>query len=114
MLRFSKKPKISFCRYYSNFDKNELNKFDKFAQNFRDPNGSMKMLHKMNPVRTKFIRNIAISHYKIDKNEPFPLQNKLVLDVGCGGGLLSEVSKTFTTIFVDLKNRVAINSPWRD
>jgi len=63
----------------SNIDQSELEKFDAIAQNWWDPDGEFKPLHAINPLRMNFIK----THIE-------DLRAKSVLDVGCGGGILSE------------------------
>lgn len=48
------------------------------------------MLHQLNPVRVKYIRSHVIDHFGGDQNDPLPLKQFRVADVGCGGGILSE------------------------
>ena len=67
----------------------EIQKFSKMADEWWDPNGKFKPLHKFNPVRIKYIKNYLINHFNI-KNKHIPLKNLNILDIGCGGGLLSE------------------------
>mgnify|MGYP001441222082 CR=1 FL=1 len=67
----------------------EIQKFSKMADEWWDPNGKFKPLHKFNPVRIKYIKNYLINHFNI-KNKYIPLKNLNILDIGCGGGLLSE------------------------
>tara|TARA_B100000767_G_scaffold270222_1_gene293504 strand:- start:637 stop:1272 length:636 start_codon:yes stop_codon:yes gene_type:complete len=43
-----------------------------------------------NPIRIEHILNISLNYFKIDENEKFPLKNLKILDIGCGGGLISE------------------------
>lgn len=62
----------------SNVDLSEIKKFDEFSKDWWDPNGSMKPLHQLNPLRLNFIKDHA------------DISGKTVLDVGCGAGLLSE------------------------
>ena len=70
-------------------NKAEVNKFDKIADEWWDPKGKFKPLHKFNPVRIQFIKDNVQEHFKI-KNDFEPFKGLRILDVGCGGGLLSE------------------------
>ena len=70
-------------------NKAEVNKFDKIADEWWDPKGKFKPLHKFNPVRIQFIKDNVKEHFKI-KNDFEPFKGLRILDVGCGGGLLSE------------------------
>ena len=70
-------------------DKIEIEKFSKIAEEWWNPNGKFKPLHKFNPVRIKYIKENIVSDLKI-KNKYKPLNGLRVLDIGCGGGLLSE------------------------
>ena len=60
------------------------------AKDWWNPNGKFKPLHLFNPARIKFIKEKLISHFKIDINNEKPLKQLKILDIGCGGGLLSE------------------------
>jgi len=70
-------------------NKKEIEKFSKMAEEWWDPNGKFKPLHKFNPIRIRYIKDNIIDHFNlINKNKPL---NKInILDIGCGGGLLSE------------------------
>ena len=70
-------------------NKKEIEKFSKIASEWWDPNGKFKPLHKFNPVRIKYIKENAIKHFNI-KPRSLPLSKLKILDIGCGGGLLSE------------------------
>ena len=70
-------------------NKKEIEKFSKIASEWWDPEGKFKPLHKFNPVRIKYIKDNSIKHFKVKSNY-FPLRNLKILDIGCGGGLLSE------------------------
>ena len=70
-------------------NKKEIEKFSKIAEEWWDPNGKFKPLHKFNPIRIKYIRDTILSEFKI-KKEHGPFKGLSILDIGCGGGLLSE------------------------
>ena len=55
-----------------------------------DPNGASAMLHKLNPVRLAYIRDMIDMHWQADEHGFRPLEGKNALDVGCGAGLLAE------------------------
>ena len=67
----------------------EIEKFSKMAEEWWDPNGKFKPLHKFNPSRIQYIKSLVNERYKL-KNDKKPFQGLSVLDIGCGGGLLSE------------------------
>ena len=73
----------------STINKEEIEKFSKMASQWWDPNGKFKPLHKFNPVRIGYIKNSIIKHFKL-KHSTNPLKKINILDIGCGGGLLSE------------------------
>ena len=70
-------------------NKKEIDKFSKMADEWWDPEGKFKPLHKFNPVRIKYIKENIINHFKL-KNKFRSLSGINILDIGCGGGLLSE------------------------
>ena len=67
----------------------EINKFNKIADEWWNPEGKFKPLHKFNPTRIKYIKKNIIDHFKNNKKNN-PLSGLKILDIGCGGGLLSE------------------------
>ena len=71
-------------------NKLEIEKFSKLAKDWWNPNGKFKPLHLFNPVRINFIREKLISHFNLYANSSHPLKKLKILDIGCGGGLLSE------------------------
>ena len=73
----------------STINKKEIEKFSKMAEEWWNPEGKFKPLHKFNPIRIRYIKENLIEHFKI-KNTFCPLKNIDILDIGCGGGLLSE------------------------
>jgi len=74
----------------STVNKDEIEKFSKLADEWWDINGKFKPLHMFNPTRIEYILDISLSHFKIAKNKKFPFTNLKILDIGCGGGLISE------------------------
>lgn len=74
----------------STIDAAEVDKFDRLAAEWWDPNGKFKPLHKFNPVRLSFLRQTLARHARRDPKAEAPLAGLRILDIGCGGGLLSE------------------------
>ena len=70
-------------------NKKEIEKFSKIAEEWWNIEGKFKPLHKFNPLRIKYIKQKVMSHYNISLKSK-PLKNIELLDIGCGGGLLSE------------------------
>ena len=70
-------------------NKLEIAKFSKIAAEWWSPNGQFKPLHKFNPIRIKYLKENIIEHFKL-KQTNSPLKGLNILDIGCGGGLLSE------------------------
>ena len=70
-------------------NKKEIEKFSKIADEWWDPNGKFKPLHKFNPIRIKYIKHNIIKNFKLNSKNT-PLKNIDILDIGCGGGLLAE------------------------
>ena len=73
----------------SSVNKKEIEKFSKMAAEWWDPKGKFKPLHKFNPIRIKYIRDNIVSNFKLNGTSK-PLKKIDILDIGCGGGLLSE------------------------
>ncbi|MDC0533582.1 bifunctional 2-polyprenyl-6-hydroxyphenol methylase/3-demethylubiquinol 3-O-methyltransferase UbiG [Candidatus Pelagibacter sp.] len=73
----------------STINKKEIEKFSRMAEEWWNPSGKFKPLHKFNPIRIAYIRDNIIKTLKLkDKNKP--LEKIKILDIGCGGGLLAE------------------------
>lgn len=68
----------------------EAERFGRLAEDWWDPNGASSMLHRLNPVRLKYVRDQIDQHWQCDECGRTPLAGKTALDVGCGAGLLAE------------------------
>lgn len=68
----------------------EIARFTAMAEAWWDTGGKFRPLHQLNPVRVQFIRENVCRHFGLDATADKPFQGLDVLDVGCGGGLLSE------------------------
>lgn len=88
-------------------NKKEIEKFSKIAEEWWNPVGKFKPLHKFNPIRIKYIKDHVVDHFKL-ANKKKPLEKINILDIGCGGGLLSEpmqrLGGSVTGIDASIKN----------
>ena len=75
-------------------NKGEIQKFSKLAEEWWDVNGKFKPLHKFNPIRIKYILDNIYKKFGINASSATPLKNLDILDIGCGGGLVSEPMAT--------------------
>ena len=66
-------------------NKEEIQKFSKLSEEWWDVNGKFKPLHMFNPIRIEYITKNIKKHFKINS-----LEGLKILDIGCGGGLISE------------------------
>jgi len=71
-------------------NKEEIQKFSKLADEWWDVNGKFKPLHMFNPIRIEYILDEITKHFKLDRETKLLLKNLEILDIGCGGGLISE------------------------
>ena len=71
-------------------NKEEIQKFSNLADEWWDVNGKFKPLHMFNPIRIEYILSEISKHFKIDGKKKSILDNLKILDIGCGGGLISE------------------------
>jgi len=71
-------------------DPKQIAYFTSMAEEWWNPDGRFKTLHQLNPVRLKFICDRVCNHFDRNPEKHLPLDGLRVLDIGCGGGLLSE------------------------
>ena len=71
-------------------DQSEVDRFSAMAAEWWSPTGKFRPLHKFNPVRLAYIRDRICENFGRDPRSPRPLAGLRILDIGCGGGLLSE------------------------
>jgi len=71
-------------------NKEEIQKFSKLADEWWDVNGKFKPLHMFNPIRILYITDTIRNHFNIKKDKTNYLEGLNILDIGCGGGLISE------------------------
>jgi 2-polyprenyl-6-hydroxyphenyl methylase/3-demethylubiquinone-9 3-methyltransferase len=74
----------------STVDADEVARFERLAATWWDPRGKMGVLHKFNPVRLGFIKEAACRRFDRDPKRLDSLAGLRILDIGCGGGILSE------------------------
>lgn len=74
----------------STIDEAEVERFSRMADEWWDPAGKFRPLHKFNPVRLTYIRDQVSARFGRDSSEPLPFKGLRFLDIGCGGGLLCE------------------------
>ena len=74
----------------ANLDAAEVGQFARQAGSWWDTKGPFRPLHQIGPVRLQFIRDAALQHFSLSKGGLKPLRGLNVLDIGCGGGLISE------------------------
>src|ERR1700748_3836968 len=75
---------------HTSIDPAEVERFSRIAAEWWDPKGKFAPLHKFNPTRLSFIRDQALHRFGRDERARRPFEGLLLLDIGCGGGLLSE------------------------
>jgi len=71
-------------------DPDEIERFAAMAADWWDPKGKFRPLHQLNPPRLEFIRDRLCRHFRRDAMAAGPLKGLRILDIGCGGGLLTE------------------------
>ena len=92
----------------STINKEEIQKFSRLADEWWDVNGKFKPLHMFNPIRIEYITSMLKQHFKINNSETNFLNGLNILDIGCGGGLISEpmarLGAKVTGIYASEKN----------
>lgn len=68
----------------------EIARFDAIADDWWDPDGDFRPLHRLNPVRVDYVRDAFIRHFCLDATADRPFEGLALLDIGCGGGLVAE------------------------
>src|SRR6478609_11371575 len=88
-------------------DPADVARFSAIAAEWWDPHGKFAPLHRFNPVRLSFIREEAVDRFGRDPAARAPFEGLRLLDIGCGGGLLSEPMRRlgFTVTGVDASKR---------
>jgi 2-polyprenyl-6-hydroxyphenyl methylase/3-demethylubiquinone-9 3-methyltransferase len=81
---------VSDSTFRPSIDPDEVAKFSAMAAEWWDPKGKFRPLHKFNPVRLGFIRDTIENHFRLFPSARRPFEGLRVLDIGCGGGLVSE------------------------
>ncbi len=71
-------------------NKEEIQKFSELADEWWDAKGKFKPLHMFNPIRIEYILDNISKHFKLSREKNLLLKNFEILDIGCGGGLMSE------------------------
>jgi 2-polyprenyl-6-hydroxyphenyl methylase/3-demethylubiquinone-9 3-methyltransferase len=91
----------------SSIDPADVERFSRIAAEWWDPNGKFAPLHRFNPVRLAFIRQQALARFGRDGGLRQPFAGLRLLDIGCGGGLLSEPMRRlgFAVTAVDASER---------
>lgn len=71
-------------------DAQEISQFESLGEKWWDENGPMRPLHRLNPTRLTYIRDMACAHFSRDRHSLRPLEGLRAADIGCGGGLVAE------------------------
>ncbi|WP_407530308.1 bifunctional 2-polyprenyl-6-hydroxyphenol methylase/3-demethylubiquinol 3-O-methyltransferase UbiG [Methylobacterium oryzisoli] len=74
----------------ASIDRDEVARFERIAATWWDEAGPMRVLHRFNPVRLTYIRDALCRHHGRDPHSAAPLDGLALVDIGCGGGVLSE------------------------
>jgi len=75
---------------YGTVDEKEMQKFSKLSEDWWNEKGKFKPLHEFNPVRLKYIIKEIKKYFQIKPDQDPPFKNLSIIDIGCGGGLVTE------------------------
>jgi len=93
---------------YGTADEKEIQKFSKLSEDWWNEKGKFKPLHEFNPIRLKYIIREIKKHFKINPDQDLPFKNLSIIDIGCGGGLVTEpmarLGAKITGIDASIKN----------
>ena len=90
MARAERRSRKQDARHRSSADAQEIEKFSALAGEWWNPQGAFAPLHRLNPLRLAFVRRVAVEQFKRDARTLTPFAGLSLIDIGCGGGLLSE------------------------
>ena len=76
--------------HQSSVDRDEVARFAALGDAWWDPDGAFRQLHELNPTRLRYIRDRLAAHFERDIADQRPFAGLRLLDIGCGGGLVSE------------------------
>ncbi|MGI3899338.1 MAG: bifunctional 2-polyprenyl-6-hydroxyphenol methylase/3-demethylubiquinol 3-O-methyltransferase UbiG [Janthinobacterium lividum] len=83
-------PRITDYGPTDRVDAADVARFDALGDAWWDPKGAMAPLHRLNPTRIRYIRDLIVRQFEVASDATFPLADLTILDIGSGGGLLSE------------------------
>jgi len=89
-LNFSGHGTLKLASPMSSIDPAEIARFSRHAEDWWNPQGALRPLHKLNPARLEYVRDQVCGHFKRKTGARDVLKGLSVLDIGCGGGLLCE------------------------
>ena len=77
-------------KHQNTIDSFEIERFSELSDSWWDPEGDFRPLHRFNPIRLEYIRNKICTHFGLDSQKLNVLEGLTALDIGCGGGLVTE------------------------
>ena len=87
----------TFSNSNANVDPGQAGYYRELSEKWWDTSGPFWPLHGLNAIRVQYLRGILCAHFGLNELRPRPLEGLRVLDIGCGGGLLSEAMARLTT-----------------